>query len=292
MKRILCSILTVILLAVTVTAADAPYTVFYKAADLALDGTAIAPTTFAGSINDKVLTCNEKGDNASGTGFTFTFTVPEDGDYVIWGRVFYPSQSNNSIHYSVDGGDSLVWDFPDEDDTPGETDPALMPACYGSWQYFYLTYRMDGTFTDTNMQGWWSIENNQWRHAPNVLSLKAGEHSIHFVGRETGWYIDEFVVTELAIEDYDPNYYAGNTAILDPCQFCGTYWQHYYEDIYAATGVTAEDYYNNTLYPTVEIVDSAAAADGPSAAPQTMDVTVLLAACAALTGVIASKKRR
>ena len=289
MKRIICSILMAALLAVTVMAADVPFTQFYKAADLPLDGSAIGTTTFAGSINDKVLTCNEKGDDASGTGVTFTFTVPEDGAYTIWGRVYYPSQSNNSIHYSVDGGESLIWDFPDEDDTPGETDPALMPVCYGSWQYFYLTYRQDGTFTDTNMQGWWSIENNQWRHAPNVLNLTAGEHSIHFVGRETGWYIDEFVVTELGVEDYDPNYYNGNSAILDPCQFCGTYWQHYYEDIYAATGVTAEQYYNETLYPVVETVDGA---DVPATAPQTMDVTVVLAACAALTGAIVSRKRR
>ena len=289
MKRILCSILMAVVLTVSVMAADAPFTQFYKAADLALDGSAVVATTFEGSVNDKVLTCNEKGDDASGTGFTFTFTVPEDGDYTIWGRVFYPSQSNNSIHYSVDGGASLVWDFPDEDDTPGETDPSQMPVCYGSWQYFYLTYRQDGTFTDTNMQGWWSIENNQWRHAPNVLTLTAGEHSIHFVGRETGWYIDEFVVTELGVEDYDPNFYEGNNAILDPCQFCGTYWQHYYEDIYAATGVTAEQYYNETLYPA-EIVTEVV--DGPAAAPQTMDITVVLAACAALTGAIVSKKRR
>ncbi|MBQ8400795.1 MAG: hypothetical protein IJX14_02590 [Clostridia bacterium] len=295
MKRIITSIVLAAVLAISTMAADVPYTVFYKATDLALEGSAFAATTADGTVNDKVLICNESGENASGTGATFTFTVPEDGAYTIWGRVYYPSQSNNSIHYSVDGGDSLIWDFPDEDDTPGETDPSKMPACYGSWQYFYLTYRQDGTFTDTNMQGWWSIENNQWRHAPNVLNLTAGEHSIHFVGRETGWMIDELVVTELTTEEYDPNYYEGNSAILDPCQFCGTYWQHYYEDIYAATGVSAEEYYNNTLYPVVEeaeVVDAAAAADAPVTAPQTADMTVLLAAAAALTGAIVSRKRR
>jgi hypothetical protein len=289
MKRIITSIVLAAVMALSTMAADVPFIEFHKATDMALEGSAFAAVKYDGSVNDKVLVCNEKGDDASGTGFTFKFTVPEDGNYTIWGRVFYPSQSNNSIHYSVDGGQSLIWDFPDEDDSAGETDASKMPVCYGSWQYFYLTYRQDGTFTDTNMQGWWSIENNQWRHAPNVLTLTAGEHSIHFVGRETGWYIDEFVVTELGVEDYDPNFYEGNSAILDPCQFCGTYWQHYYEDIYAATGVTAEQYYNETLYPAEIVTETAG---GPATAPQTMDITVVLAACAALTGAIVSRKRR
>lgn len=300
MKRTLTSIaLTALVLANALTfhaaAADAPYTAFYKASDMALDGTAITTTTTKGSIHEKVLVCNEKGDDATGTGFTFTFTVPADGDYTIWGRVYYPDQSSNSIHYSVDGGESRVWDFPDEDDSAGEEDPALMPVCYGSWQYFYLTYREEGKYTDTNMYGTWTIEHDQWRHAPNVLSLTAGEHSIHFVGRETSWMIDELVVTELKAEEYDPNYYEGNLYFLDPCQFCGTYWQHYYKDIYAATGVTAEEYYNSTLYPTienVEIVDSAETATAPVTAPQTADMTVVLAAIAGITGMIVSKKRR
>ncbi len=295
MKHIITSIALAALLSIGTLAADVPYTAFYKAADMAVDGAAVTATTTKGSIHDKVLTCVEKGENAEGSGFTFTFTVPEDGDYTVWGRVFYPDQSSNSIHYSVDGGESMVWDFPDESDNEAEekNDPSLMPVCYGSWQYFYLTYRQEGKYSDTDMYGTWTIEHDQWRHAPNVLSLKAGEHSIHFVGRETGWMIDELVVTELAAADYDPNYYVGNLDILDPCQFCGTYWQHYYKDIYAATGVTAEEYYHSTLYPEVELVDAAdAAAPTVTTAPQTADMTLVLCAVAALSGAIASKKRR
>ncbi len=284
MKRIILALTLAVLLALGTVAADVPFTQFIPAESVALDGSAASLVTAKGSINSKVLTCTEKADDASGSGFTFTFTVPEDGDYTIWGRVYYPSQSNNSIHYSVDGGASLIWDFPDED---GEA------ICYGNWQYFYLTFREDGSFTDSNIYGSWSIENNQWRHAPNVLSLKAGEHSIKFAGRETDWYIDEFVVTELTTEEYDPNNYDGNSAILDPCKFCGTYWQHFYEDIYAATGVTAEQYYNETLYPVVEEAELVeAGAIDVATAPQTADVTVLLFAAMALTGAVVSKKRR
>ncbi len=285
MKRIILALTLAVVLALGTTAADVPFTQFIPAEGLTVDGAAIAAVKADGSIHDKVLTCNEKGDDATAPGFTLTFTVPEDGDYTIWGRVYYPSQSNNSIHYSVDGGASMIWDFPDED--------APETVCYNNWQYFYLTFREDGSFDDPNIYGSWSMENNQWRHAPNVLSLKAGEHTIKFAGRETGWFVDEFVVTELKTEEYDPNNYEGNSAILDPCKFCGTYWQHFYEDVYTATGVTAEQYYNETLYPVVEEAELVAdAGDAVAAAPQTADVSVLLMAAMALTGAIVSKKRR
>ncbi len=284
MKRIILALTLAVTLALSTAAADVPFTQFIPAESVVLDDGPMTLVDLDGSINGKVLTCTEKADDVSAPGFTFKFTVPEDGEYTIWGRVFYPSVSNNSLHYSVDGGDALIWDFPDEDDGA---------VCYNSWQYFYLTFREDGVFEDTNMYGYWTIENNQWRHAPNVLSLKAGEHTIKFAGREAGWFIDEFVVTELPAAEYDPNFYDGNSAILDPCKFCGTYWQHYCEDVYAATGVTAEQYYNETLYPVVEEAELVAeGGDAVATAPQTADVSVLLMAAMALTGIIVSKKRR
>ncbi len=228
----------------TTASSDAPYAAFYPASDFELDaGTYIDLDTLEGSVNEKVLTCIASDNDATGDGCTFTFNVPETGKYTIWGRVYFPGQSNNSIHYSVDDGESLIWDFPDED--------AADTACYSSWQYFYLTYRASDFYEDENLYGTYTLENNEWRHAPNVLDLTAGQHSIHFVGRETGWYLDEIIVTELDIEDYDPNVCDGNDAILEVCKFCGPEWQHYYKDVYAVTGVTAQQYFNETLYPVV-----------------------------------------
>ena len=32
----------------------------------------------------------------------FTFNAPAEGDYIFWGRVVAPTDSNNSFHWSVD----------------------------------------------------------------------------------------------------------------------------------------------------------------------------------------------
>lgn len=121
------------------------------------------------------------------------------------------------------------------------------------------------------MYGPWTIENNEWRHTPNVLHLTAGQHSIHFAGRETMWYIDEFVVTELSVEQYDPNAFEGNNNFSE-CKFCGTEWKHYCKDIFTLTGQTAEDYYNTVLYPD-ETAAETEAAESESPEPEIPDET-------------------
>lgn len=39
----------------------------------------------------------------------YTFTVEEDGDYLIWGRIFSPDISSNRFHVQVDGGTRYLW---------------------------------------------------------------------------------------------------------------------------------------------------------------------------------------
>lgn len=201
-----------------------------------------------GSLSGTALWCESKASDAQGDGFTLTFFVPEEGDYTVWGRVFYESNIANSLFYSVDGGAEAIWDFPDEDSTES--------ACYNSWQYFYMTERKAGTYTDTAKYGEWTIANNQWRHSPAVLHLSAGEHKLHFTGREAGMYIDELVVTSYASEEYDPNAFAAfgeqeaNTKLLDSCKFCGTEWKHYCSDIFAQTGISAAKYFKTVSHPT------------------------------------------
>ncbi|HHX54180.1 MAG TPA: hypothetical protein GX704_04645 [Clostridiales bacterium] len=280
--------------AVPAFAADIPFAEFIPASSCKIDGSAVALAAAEGSINEKVISAVEKADNADGDGFILTLDIPAEGDYTIWGRVYYPSLSNNSMHYSVDGGDGLVWDFPDEDEGA---------PCYNKWSYMYLTYREDGDFSDTELYGYWTIENSQWRHSPNTLHLTAGKHEIRFTPREDGWLIDEFVVTTLSVLEYDPAYFEGNDTVLDPCKFCGPKYPHYCQDIYALTGETAKNYFFNTLYkveeeapPPVEAAPeeappaaeaapvAAAPPPAPAAAAQTGDITaigLLLAAGAA-----------
>lgn len=214
-----------------VQADDADYTVLGKGESWTVKET-------EGAMGGKALYCNTKADNASGDGFSITFAVPAEGDYTIWGRVFYPSQTSNSMHYSVDDGQSLVWDLVDD-----KTSDA-----YGKWQYFYLTKRTTGTYTDTTKYGEWTIANNEHRHAANVLHLTAGQHTIKITGREAGMYIDEFVITNYSASEYDPNAFEGNTAILDKCQFCGTDCKHYISDLYAQKGATAQTYFTMILH--------------------------------------------
>lgn len=293
------AVLTAVILSVfPVSAADVPWINFLEAEGCLLDSGGAVEVVEADGAIGKALTCVEKQGDADGDGFTFTFDIPEDGSYTVWGRVYYPSQSNNSLHYSVDGGDSLVWDFADEDDAA--------TACYNSWQYFYLTYREEGSFDEVYPYGSWSVENGCWRHSPNYLTLTKGSHSIHFTGREDGWYLDQFVVTKLKVDEYDPNYYEGNDAILPECKFCDAEWKHYTSDVYAAKGITAEDYFYNTLYytapepeptpepeiavetPEVEaVVESAPVV---TTAAQTGDMLIFTLA-AVVTVIAASKKR-
>ncbi|MGN1410388.1 MAG: hypothetical protein ACI4XJ_09445 [Eubacteriales bacterium] len=248
----------IVICAVPALAADKPFTQFIPAESVELDGYSIEiADDVEGTIDGKAITCIIKGEDAYSDGFTLTFEVPKEGDYTIWGRVYYPSISNNSVYYSVDDEESRVWDFVDEDD---ENSP-----CYKSWQYFYLTDRVSDLYEDEKMYGPWTIENNEWRHTPNVLHLTAGLHSIHFAGRETMWYIDEFVITELSVEQYDPNAFDGNNSFAE-CKFCGTEWKHYCKDIFALTGQTAENYYNTVLYPAATATETSAETTAETAA--------------------------
>ncbi|MBE6552140.1 MAG: hypothetical protein E7665_08410 [Ruminococcaceae bacterium] len=269
MKRFIIATLIVSILIASMSlsiAADKPYTEFFPAKDLKISGGAISQVEAEGAIHDKVLTPTVRLEEADKTkGFALTFTVPADGKYVVWGRIFYPTYQNNSMVYSVDGGKSFIWDFPDED-------PEV--PCNANWHYFFLTDRVKGEYSDTKKYGPWTIENGDFRHYPNVLELKKGEHTIYFSGREQGWYVDEFVVTSLGIDEYDPNACEGNDKIFD-CKFCGTEHEHYYQDSYATKKITAEEYYNTVLYPEKEEIENK-----EDTAPTTGDVSGLIALAA------------
>lgn len=198
----------------------------------------------AGAMGGTALHCESTQSQAMspyGGGFVVTFFVPAEGDYTIWGRAYFEAQNANSMFYTLDDGESaLIWDLPDEDSSENK--------CYKNWQYFYLTTRVKGTYSDTTKYGEWTIGNNEWRHAPNVLHLTAGQHTMRITGREKGMYLDELVITSYNSEEYDPNNFEGNTFKNDSCKFCGTDWKHFYTDVYAQKGITAQKYFTTELH--------------------------------------------
>ena len=196
----------------------------------------------AGAIGGKAIYGEKTATSADGSGFTLKFYAPKEADYAIWGRVFFEDQLKNSMFYKVDKGTQNIWDLPDEDVVSGQD----APDCYGNWQYFYLTHRKAGTYSAADGYGTYTVQYGDWRHAPNVLHLAEGWHEIKITGREAGVYIDEFVITNYTIDEYDPNEFTGNDKLLDVCKFCGED-AHYYSDVLAQKGESAQSYFVRVL---------------------------------------------
>ena len=200
--------------------------------DLVKVSNAWALTDDANAMGGKALVCNTAVSDVNGDGLTIRFAVPAEGDYYFWSRVSYKNAQSNSLFYRFDNGSQFIWDMPDEDE--------LTAACYQSYHYFYMTQRLRGTYTDTTQYGSWTIDNGDWRHAPNKIHLTAGVHELKITGREAGIVLDELVITSYEITEYDPNACEGNSNYLESCKFCGTNWKHYCKDGYAINQIKAE----------------------------------------------------
>ena len=223
-------------------AAESPWASFIEAETATIKyGNDISIKSDDAAIGGKVIATNVRTISLNNA-FELKFTVPKDGEYAIWGRVNYPSQSANSLIYQLDGErKEAIWDFPDEDDSAA--------ACYNTWHYFYLTTRQPVSFVkDSPHGGEYTSTQGEWRHSPNYLELEAGEHTILFTVRESGWSIDQFVITELKVDEYDPNYCEENNLYLETCKFCNAdYWKHYITDVYAIKNVTPEAYFETAV---------------------------------------------
>lgn len=239
----ICSIIMLSLHCLPVYATDnLPWASFVEAEDGKIKyGNDISVKEDNGAINGKVI-ATQVETHSLNNAFELTFTVPKDGEYAIWGRVNYPSQSANSLFYQVDGEKTqVIWDFPDEDEPSA--------SCYNTWHYFYLTTRKPVSFNRNSPHGGeYTSTQGEWRHSPNYLKLEAGEHTILFKVRESGWMIDQFVITELKVDEYDPNYCEENNSYLESCKFCNAdYWKHYVKDVYAVKNVSAEEYFETAM---------------------------------------------
>jgi hypothetical protein len=92
---------------------------------------------------------------------TYTFQVPQSGNYVIWGRVISNSGGDDSFFVSVDSGPYALWD-------------TLL----------------------SGVEVWgWDLVNHRGGADPVVYSLAAGPHTLVIKQREDGTKIDRILIT-------------------------------------------------------------------------------------------------
>jgi hypothetical protein len=104
---------------------------------------------------------------ATGPG-TYTFSVPNAGNYTIWGQVKRDkSGGKNSFFYSIDGGAQTIWHT-----AGGEPDGELL------WH----------PVTDSPADG--------TQVSPKTFSLAAGQHELKLIQREAGTFIDGLVIMQ------------------------------------------------------------------------------------------------
>lgn len=130
-----------------------------------------------------------RDDSASGGAYVATLIREEGavtlefeaagGRYFAWGRVAAPegAANANSVHVSVDGEESDIWDFFQE-----ETDS--LPS---DWQWERLSLRCGGDFDKHNCDPW-------------SRPLSEGRHTLVLHGREADSRVDVLVITN------DPEY--------------------------------------------------------------------------------------
>ncbi|MCL2813985.1 MAG: hypothetical protein FWD23_05235 [Oscillospiraceae bacterium] len=300
MKKKLTALLLVIAilsaassLYVSAKPASETFVLFIEAEDCSLDGYTIVDGK-PGSVG-KVITA----DTANEQFFTANFTLPADGTYFVWLKVWHSSQGDNSVFYEYDG-DEHVFDF---DEAPGEEDPDYF--MYNRWYWMRNGRRGDEPLAN----GWseWGEANNQCRHTPVPMNLKAGANSITFKCREAFHFIDQVVITDDA--DYNPADIPGNETYV--CGFCNM--EHFKKEPFADFGKTPEQYYLERLAaenppPEPEPAPEPAApadpapapaepapapAPAPTPVPQTSDDAVIVFAllCLAVCGAAAIRSK-
>lgn len=102
------------------------------------------------------------------------FTVPQSGEYVIYGRVRAPHGNDNSFYVSVDGGAEFAWHAPG----PSASDVAE------EWTWDPVSSGAGDEVTE-----------------PEVFSLKAGRHLLRIRNREDGTQLDNLIITNRPLMD-------------------------------------------------------------------------------------------
>jgi len=290
MKKLLAALISAALMLMpfvlntAAKSAEDTFILFIEAEDCELDGFA-AVDGITGAVGKMIL----GGDPDS---FTVNFSVPADGTYVLWLKVWHESQSDNSLKYTLDDGIERVFDF---DENAGAYDDEYF--MYRQWYWIAINERG----TEPLENGWseWGEANNQVRHTPVYLDLKKGDNSITFTVREAGHYIDQVIITDDL--DYDPGDVPGNETYT--CALCNL--EHFRYEPYEKFGKTPEQYFNERLAAEIAAKQPAPAPEPPAetapvtaapvAAPQTFDALTLgfaLCGAAAVSAVKIARRKR
>ncbi len=111
---------------------------------------------------------NDASDSGPGAA-EWTFSVPRDGEYILWGEVRAPAMNDNSFYVSLDDGDEIAWHTPAPE------------ATTETWTWDPVSRLDDGTHTD-----------------PVVFSLEAGTHTLCIRNREDGTRLRRLRITNRA----------------------------------------------------------------------------------------------
>jgi hypothetical protein len=99
---------------------------------------------------------------------TYTFTVPADGEYMVWTRTYGLSPMEDSFHVSMDGGGEDIFDV-------GEWE-----GNHNKWRWLPLMGR-DGRLPETM--------------SPRYFILEKGEHKLTFRIRDKNTRLEKVIVT-------------------------------------------------------------------------------------------------
>jgi hypothetical protein len=98
---------------------------------------------------------------------SYTVSIPSDGTYVVWGRVYGATDSTDSFFVSIDGASKDIYDIAEG-------------RWAAAWQWTVVNGRGSG--------GPASI-------SPRMFYLTAGNHTFRFDGREAGARLDQILIT-------------------------------------------------------------------------------------------------
>jgi hypothetical protein len=148
----------------TVTVTEvAAVKVWFEAESGTLHAPMVAAQSALASSGQYILAPNGAGnifDSALSGGYAnYTFTVPEAGNYVIWGRVLAATGGDDSFYVSMDGGVYALWD-------------TVISTVWA-----------------------WDQVNNRDVADPVVYSLTAGQHTLIVKQREGGTKLDRLLIT-------------------------------------------------------------------------------------------------
>jgi hypothetical protein len=96
---------------------------------------------------------------------SYSFSLPESGSYVLWGRVWATYDTDDSLWVQIDDGPWINWDN-------------MVPA-NGYWR-------------------WDAVHNSDASDTTVVFDLDAGEHTLTFGYREDTTYLDKWLLTNVS----------------------------------------------------------------------------------------------